>query len=248
MTFTITPRAVRILGYAIAGLLVLHLGTLFARFVLGRETMLGLVPLFDFNEEGNVPTLFTTLLLLACAGLAFLVGVARRAGAGREGAYWLFLAAVFIFMGVDESMNIHEQLVTPVQEALGGTSGALFFAWVIPYGLAVLLLGLVYLRFVWRLPARVRALIFLAGGLYVAGALGMEIVGGEYLDWHGGERDVIFALMATVEETLEMVGLAVFVLALLTYIHASLGGIDLRIAPSARADAPPGNPRAVPEG
>jgi len=213
-------------------LILANLGVMAARLVFDQETIDRIVPLFDFDDEGNFPTLFSTLLLLACAGLMLLIGLSRRAQGARDGGYWLFLAAIFAYLGIDETVKLHERLIVLIRDALG-TSGVLFFAWVIPYGLAALVLGLIYLRFVWRLPTRVRTLVLLAGGLYVAGALGMEMIGGAYFDMRNGEKDVVFALMTTLEETLEMVGLTVFIYAMLTYIDTALGGISLQIAPAA---------------
>ncbi len=237
MKFTISPRIVRVLGIIIVCLILANLGAMAGRLVFNQETVDRIVPLFDFDDEGNFPTLFSTLLLLGCAGLALLVGLSRRAQGARDGGYWLFLAAVFAYLGIDETVKIHERLIVLIRDALG-TSGVLFFAWVIPYGLAALVLGVIYLRFLWRLPTRVRILILLAGGLYVAGALGMEMIGGAYFDMRNGEKDVVFALMATLEETLEMVGLTVFIYALLTYIGTTLGGISLQIAPAAPESVP----------
>lgn len=234
MGLTIAPRKVRLLGVVIAFLVVAYLGTLFARLVLGKPTLMGLVPLFDFDREANIPTLFSVFLFMANAGLAFLIGTQRRHQGERDARYWLFLAGLLAFLGVDESALLHELLITPFRSILH-TSGILYYAWIIPYGLAVLVVGLIYLRFVWRLTPRVRKLIILAGCLYLAGAIGMEMVGGYYagvLQARNAPEDLWYYLFIAVEETLEMVGLTVLIYALLVHIDNVLGGIDLHIAPA----------------
>ncbi|MGH2570063.1 MAG: hypothetical protein ACRDGR_02475, partial [bacterium] len=59
------PRAVvRSLGAAALALLCAHVAGLFAEYGFGRDTLLGLVGLFDFDQERNVPTLFSASLFL----------------------------------------------------------------------------------------------------------------------------------------------------------------------------------------
>jgi hypothetical protein len=238
MGLTISPRKVRFLGIIIAVLLLANLGTVFSRFVLDEPTLMGLVRLFDFGAEANIPTFFSVTLFMSNAFLAFFIGMHYRQRGERNNArYWLFLAGILTFLGIDEGALIHELLISPFRHLLG-TSGILYFAWVVPYGLAVLAVGLLYLRFVWRLTPRVRKLIFLAGGLYIAGALGMELVAGYYtslVQASDATRDVWHYLMIAVEETLEMVGLTVLIYAFLVHISYVLGGIDLHIGP-AKAD------------
>ncbi|MEG3929320.1 hypothetical protein [Microcoleus sp. D3_18a_C4] len=56
----------------------------------------------------------------------------------------------------------------------------------------------------------------------------MEMVTGYYAD-AVGQRNLIYGLMASVEEILEMVGAIVFIYALLSYIGSHLETIDLRL-------------------
>ncbi len=44
-----------------------------------------------------------------------------------------------------------------------------------------------------------------------------------------GQRNLMYGLMASVEEILEMVGVIVFIYALLSYIGSSLENIDFRL-------------------
>ena len=90
----------------------------------------------------------------------------------------------------------------------------------------VLIVGLSYLPFVWNLPARTRSLVVLAGGAFLAGALGVEMLSGAQADAFG-EENLTYALIITVEEFLEMLGVVIFIKALLGYIESQLGGMQL---------------------
>src|SRR5262249_30916640 len=130
--------------------------------------------------------------------------------------HWRGLCGVFAFLAVDELAQIHEGLTGPVRTLLH-TSGALFFAWVVPYLGVVIVLSLVYLRFWLAMPARLRALTAIAAVLYVGGALGMEMVDGLYLEAHQQKANLTYGLLTTCEETLEMLGASLFLVALLEH-------------------------------
>ena len=122
--------------------------------------MLGLIDTFDVNIENNVPTFFSTFLLVSCAALLAVIAN-QPAVARREAAYWRWLCLIFLFLALDEDASLHELLIEPMKRHLP-LDGPLFFAWVIPYGLAVLVVGLLFLKFVLRLPARTRRLVIVA--------------------------------------------------------------------------------------
>ncbi|MCZ0904903.1 hypothetical protein ON021_33910, partial [Microcoleus sp. HI-ES] len=106
--------------------------------------------------------------------------------------------------------------------------GIFYFVWVIPGAIFVAVTALAYLKFLRHLPRKTRDFFLLAGSIYVGGALGMEMVGGYYAD-AVGQRNLIYGLMVCVEEILEMVGVIVFIYALLSYIGSHLETIDLRL-------------------
>lgn len=167
-----------------------------------------LVGLFSLSYEGNLPTWYSSALLLACA--VTLAAIAPGAPA-REARYWSLLAAVFGYLSIDEAVGLHEQL-----NELVHLGGPLYFGWIVPAGAAVLLLGVAYLRFLRRLPPETRRRFILAGLLYVGGALVMEIPLGVWTEAHG-DAGLGYSLIDFVEETLEMTGATLFLLALLRH-------------------------------
>lgn len=85
------------------------------------------------------------------------------------------------------------------------------------------MLGIILLRFLVKLPGRTRLHFLTGGGLFLAGAIMMEMIGGDYWAAHGwavdgsDKADLHYALIVSVEEVLEMVGIVVFAYGLLVY-------------------------------
>ena len=230
MTLTLKPKKIALwLGTIITCLVLANIAGLFSKYYLGHDTVFGLVRLFNLDVESNVPTLFSTLQLLLAAGLLSIIAVARKKKGEHDYLYWLGLATIFFFLSADEAMQIHEQLIEPVRTALNA-SGLFYFAWVVPYGVLVAVVGLIYIRFILNLPPSIKHLTVTGGALYIGGAIGFEMVGGFYVELHG--EDVFYALITMCEESMEMIGILIFVYALASYIDLELKNLSLRIGAS----------------
>ena len=228
MEFRIDARKVAWSLFVVAVLLIAaHIGGMTSRYVLGHGQLFGLIDTFDVNIENNVPTFFSTFLLVTSAALLALIA-GQSSVVTRDTGYWRWLSLIFLFLAVDEDASLHELLIDPMKEYLP-LHGPLFFAWVVPYGLAVLVVGLLFLKFVLRLPAWTRGLVFAAGGLYLAGALGFEMIGGWYLSEDGESENMPYSLLVAGEEFLEMSGIILFIYALLDFLGDKLQGGSLRI-------------------
>jgi len=99
---------------------------------------------------------------------------------------------------------------------------------VIPGAALVALFGIALLRFFRHLPRPTRRRLLAAGILFLSGAIGLELVGGAYSAVHA-ELNMSYVLIATAEETLEMVGAAVLLYGLLAYIPAILPDTGYRV-------------------
>lgn len=175
-----------------------------------------LVKFLNVNEEANLPTYFSALVLLADGILLAFIGYGSKQ-IGEKFWHWLGLAGIFVFISLDEMIQIHEQLRAPM-EALFNTTGLLYFAWFIPYVAVMLIIGLAYFKFMTRLPKKILKLFILAAVIFVSGAVGMEMVGGMHAEVNG-EDNLTYRLMYTFEEFLEMAGGAIFFYALISYIE-----------------------------
>ncbi|MEM9777951.1 MAG: hypothetical protein AAF902_25465, partial [Chloroflexota bacterium] len=182
--------------------------------------------IFDFDTEENVPTIYSTMALLLIS-----IILSRIASMNRQSKLpyfpWLGLSIVFLFLAFDEFFQIHEAFINPVQSTLG-VSGFRFYMWVIPYGIGLALLCILYLRFLYGLPSKTSFLFIVSGAIYVSGAIGFELISGRYVDLNGRDGAVFF-VVNTILETLEMFGLALFTYALIGYIINQVSGLEVQI-------------------
>ncbi|NNJ27773.1 hypothetical protein [Alienimonas chondri] len=190
---------------------------------------------FDLGHEPSLPAWYSSLALLACGALAGLIAAVVR----RDRLWWGLLGLLFAALALDEAVMIHEMADGVMHEALDG-GGVLYFTWVVP-GLAFTAgVGALFARFLWRLPATTRRRFLLAGGTFVLGAVGMEMVAGAVVDSHPTEAAGIASpahiAVQTVEETLEMLGVLLFLIAELDFLAAAVGAITVRFTPC----GPPG--------
>lgn len=182
-----------------------------------QEHVFGLA-MMSLDGEHNLPSLFSTLLLLSAALLLALIALLRSKDNAPDVTKWGILAAGFLLMGLDESLSFHEKLIEPLRTVLGGQHlGIFFFAWVIPGILLVAALGVFFLPFILRLPRRTAIAFVISAAIYLGGALGIELVEGWWREGHG-HRNVIYHVLVSLEEGMEMIGVIAFISALLGYI------------------------------
>lgn len=209
----------RILGLAAFLLVLANMAGQFSTFVIGHDYVKGLVPLFDLNTERNIPTYYSMLLMLIAALLLAIIAILERQKRAPHMRKWAILSFGFLSMAFDEGFSFHERLILPVRTLLGGDDfGIFYFAWVIPGIVFVVILGLFFLRFLLNLPVTTRVRFMIAAGLYIGGAIGVELVGGRYAEFLR-EPNWTYSMITTVEESLEMTGLIVFIWALLRYFE-----------------------------
>jgi hypothetical protein len=195
----------------------------------GSKIVDKLAKALSLDLERNVPTFFSTLILLFASALLGVVVYIKRRENAKYVWHWAVLAVGFLYMAFDEMGEVHEKLIEPVRALLGGESlGVFYFAWVVPAILVVGFLGLVFLRFWWDLPKRFRLLFFIAGALYLSGAIGAELLNGKYAEIYGKEN-LAYQIMSGVEEMLEMAGVITLIYALLDYLAAQCPRIEVRL-------------------
>src|SRR5690606_6775384 len=92
--------------------------------------------LTNINREANIPTWFSSAILLAAAGLLLITNLAQRAeGKARLG--WAGTTAIFTYISLDETGTIHEKLTAILQARLELTR-YFYFGWIM-VGIAVAL-------------------------------------------------------------------------------------------------------------
>ena len=188
-------------------------------------TVYGLARLFLTSREQAIPAWYSSLSLFLCAVLLWING---RAEEERWLAWhWYFLMLLFVFVSMDEALAIHERLNGPVRAALG-TGGLFYWAWIIPYGAAAILIALAYIPFFKALPAHTRLFFILSAVVFLSGAIGMEMLAAAESERSGGTRNLAVELYSGVEETLEMLGVVGFMYALAD--HLARKSVELKFA------------------
>ena len=205
-----TPNMVRrTLNLTTAALLMAHTLTQVGIYGFGADKHW--LDVVNMDRELNLPTLFSTLLLMMSAVLLQRLSTIEW---NDDAADWALLSRIFVFLALDEALQIHEILILPglrhqIHPALAST-------WVIPYGLIALGLLWRFRRFLTALPAKTSARFLRAGSIYLTGAIGMEMVGSFAVRsglirlhsfWYGA--------ITGIEESLELFGLILFLYALM---------------------------------
>ncbi|UCG86458.1 MAG: hypothetical protein JSW71_21595 [Gemmatimonadota bacterium] len=222
-------RVAKILVSVVPVLLIASIAGQILNHFRGHDYVFGFVPLFYLDGENNIPTYFSTMLLFVSALLLAIIAWSKKKQDDAYALHWVILSAVFLLMSLDEGASLHDVVITPLRELLNITRGPLYFAWIIPGMALIVAFAVFYYRFLFSLPRRTRLLFSIAAILYVTGALGTEMVGGHHAALYGMEN-FGYTMLVSVEETLEMIGLIVFIYALLEQVKRNLGGIRIRIA------------------
>lgn len=175
------------------------------------------VRLVDVSEEANITSWFSSLLLLIGALLILLIARLKNLEKDSFSRHWAFMSYLFLFLSLDEAAKIHEATIKPLR-TLFNTSGFFYYAWVIIAIPVLLVLTIVYARFISSLPGKTRNQFIIAAVLFLSGAVGFEMLGGFMFDVEISGM-YISSVLVTFEELLENLGVVVFISALLTYIQ-----------------------------
>ncbi|MGB3403881.1 MAG: hypothetical protein WBA77_14430 [Microcoleaceae cyanobacterium] len=185
-----------------------------------------LLPDFLFREtiaskltvagEQSFPALYSSLALFFCSCLLWIITQYKKKLRDKYILSWKTLSYIFCYLALDELLSFHETLTIPFQKL--GFDGILHYAWVVPGIIGVVIFCLAFYRFFQHLPRYMKRLLLLAFSIFIGGAIFTEILGGYYQYLYGRENLTYF-LIATVEESMEMIGILIFIHALLTYIE-----------------------------
>ncbi|HRO46632.1 hypothetical protein [Agriterribacter sp.] len=228
-----SKRYINVLWACLLMVAVLNFGviTLYHNGLLGTGIGRKLYNLLYVDRESNLPSFFNTVLLLIAAALLFITFLLhKQRGNVKIKNYWLLLSLIFLFLSADESISIHEYLTVILPQLGIGGSGFLTFAWILPYALVTLLVGLYFMRFLLSLQKPVRTGFILSGIVYLCGVIGFEMIGGSIAEKQG-LNNITFALVASCEEIFEMAGIILFIHYIMKYIRLEFEQASITIAP-----------------
>lgn len=187
-----------------------------------------IVHLVNLSGESNIPTWFTSSIFLVCSLLLYLIALAKYQSRDSCRHHWAGLAFVFILLSLDATATIHDWLLEQDLVSTWNTRGFLFFPWVIPGWIFVGLMTVIYFRFVFALPAQTRNLFIGSAIIYITGALVFEMMSAYLMDFYTDET-IWRGLVATIKQSLELLGIITFIYGLLTYIRSQIKVVKLEI-------------------
>lgn len=223
----LSPRTIgKVLIAVTCTFLLAYMATQLTGYSTDHSRLFGLTHLFNLDEENNISTWFCSLLLSTCALLLALIGVQKKREAAPYSIHWLSLAVIFLILSVDETASMHDLTSPLLRQTLDISEGSYFWeAWVVLGGCFVLIIGVSSIRLLTILPHRTKWLFMLAGSVYVGGAMGMEMVRATTYPYDPTTLRYILGGLA--EEGMEMMGVAIFVYALFSYLASEIGEIRL---------------------
>lgn len=123
---------------------LLHLVSVLVSYYFSNSFFIHAAPFFDLDNERNIPTVYTALLLGCCAFMCLIT--LQTAKAFTEKVIWVLAGIFYFLMAFDEFLGIHEALALPIRNYLSISNESIFFhAWVIPALSVTFLAGLVTL-------------------------------------------------------------------------------------------------------
>jgi hypothetical protein len=208
---------------------VMHIAQLIAYFYIGDKEIFDFIQLVDFDYEANLPSLYSSLAILFCAALLWVIALQQNRLCMPFKFHWFGLAIIFTFLGVDEAVGFHEEVGDFIEGLeLFEATGVLYFAWVVPYGFLLFLFAISYIKFVFLLPDFIKIKFIIAGLMFIGGAVGLEIISATEADLHGTET-IKYSVLYTIEELCEMFAILLFCDTLLKYIAKEIGSISFQI-------------------
>lgn len=244
VTLVLKPKVILTgLAFSVLCLSTAHFASQYVKYAQGLHYQWGFERQFNMVNEANVPTWFSSMILLMSAVLLTLAARCEWEHGGQDRRYWAGLAGIFSCLSLDEAAQIHETFTLGDRLQL---PGIFYYSWIIVGCLGVTTIGLLYLGFLARLPGEIRWLFVLAGGLYVGGALGVEMLESRYQYLYGTWTDLNYSLLVGLEETMEMTGVIVFIYGIALYLARTGHTLSLCFAQDPRAVAE-GSPDTVPQ-
>lgn len=199
-----------------------------SKYLWGYPMLKGFVPMFYVDYEATAPTWYSSSALGLAGAILAVIAVAKHQSRDRFRWHWMTLSVLFFGLSADEIAMLHELPIDPMRDMFQ-LGGALHYGWVIPGIAFVGIIGVLYLRFLLMLPARTRNFLIFSAILFVSGAIGVEMLSGMQAD-RFGEENLDYALIVTIEEMLEMLGVVVLVRGLLDYIEREFANLRLEFS------------------
>lgn len=219
MNLIIKPKKILIL--LLATIVLLQIVNIIGLMFYFNDNNIGwLYNLFNITTEGNIPAYYSSITLLFTSFLLGFISYFRKFN-GLSYSLWLILSIIFFYLSIDESVQIHERVGVLFSRNFDLT-GYLAYGWVVPYGLLFIIFSAVYFfKFLPQLPKKIAWLFIISGFVFVIGAIGIEMLAAKNYD-SDSFSEIYHAVCYSIEEFLEMLGIALFIYSLLLFIKGEI--------------------------
>ncbi len=198
-------KVLRILGWTVFCLVFVHIALQAFHYYISELPWL-LRELFDVDEEESFSTWFSAIILFIASFLLFLIARSPTVKKDKFSKHWYGLAIGFATLSMDEVVGLHETFNTITE-----------VAWTVPFTYLAAALFAVYWKFLLHLPNKAKKDFLTAGAIFISGGLLVEHLADYYVEIY--EMDNFgYQVLTGFEESLEMVGVILFIKALLEYI------------------------------
>lgn len=175
---------------------------------------------FDFDEEVNFPTYFSSILLFISAQTFFFLGIKNKDKSWYTQSNWFLFTLLFLLLSVDDFVQIHEWMSVYTQHAGFDGKGILHFAWLIPYAVVGVGLVIFCFKFVFRIDKFFRTQYILCGFLFLFGTFIIEAFGELYYESIKNVPNLVYKLFfISLEESLKMIALILLIKTNLLYLN-----------------------------
>ena len=196
--------------------------------------------MFSTTEEHSIAGWFAATQTFVVAMAAWAIAVLNRYSAAlRWRRYgWILIAALFTYLSVDDGAAIHEHLggglkQTPgIGDAINAYSSYSWHIVILPFFIAM---GFFMLFFLWKeLSHRNEKIGILAAFSCLAIAVIQDYIEGttEEYDWfeihYGMDSSAILHFAKSLEESLEMLGMTIFLIVFLSHLMRTWHTIKLK--------------------
>lgn len=176
----------------------------------------------NLDEEFNLTAIYSGLLLYASSFLLKEIGISCENNKSKD---WMLLSKVFLFLAFDEVFQVHELFV--ISSLRQYVHPSLASIWVIPYGVLFGLFSFRFIPFFMGLRSRISVLSLISGGIYVSGAIAIEALNSWLVRTGQISRSGFYnELISGFEELFEMLGVIIFLYALLLELKSRFNQLD----------------------
>jgi nitrate/nitrite transporter NarK len=156
--------------------------------IIQGDKIVTLNKIFNVDKEHNIPTLYSSYLILFAAFISLAIYLLEKNKPGAiKPVKWLLLALILVYLSMDELENIHERFGRYLRETFH-TTGWMHHVWIVSFSILVLIVFFYFLPFLKRLPFGITKKFVLAGFIYAGSAILGDLFAGKYIQTHPTNR------------------------------------------------------------